>query len=271
MTPIRFAVAAMGTRFEIVLSGDARQADLVALGEAAIAEIGDWHRRLSRFAPDSLVSHINRTAAVRPVPLEPATFALFRDALLARSGSQGAFDIAGGRGAVVVDEATRTVWLDGPETRVDLGGIAKGHALDQAGALLRSHGVTSALLHGGTSTVVAIGAPGGADGWRVALGPGPGATTVDLRDEALSVSAASPPGNAGHIVDPRTGRCIEGTHRAAVVGPSARLADAWSTAAAVLGSRPPGCGPEWRVALSGGAPGRPDLSRADLTSGAVHA
>jgi FAD:protein FMN transferase len=166
------------------------------------------------------------------------------------------------------------VRLEGPGTRIDLGGIAKGHALDQAGALLRSHGVTSALLHGGTSSVVAIGAPGapgGPDGWRVALGPGPGAATVTLRDEALSVSAASPPGNAGHIVDPRTGRGVEEARRAAVVGPSARLADAWSTAATVLGARPPGCGPEWRVELSGSDLRPPHLSRADLTSGAVYA
>ncbi len=278
MVPLRFATMAMGTRFELVLpgapvhggagadssgaGGGAAQADLVALGEAALAEIQDWHRRLTRFAPDSLVSHINRTAGTRPVVLDPDTFELFRDALRVRAGSDGAFDIAGGRGDVLLDAASRTVRFSDPGVTVDLGGIAKGHALDQAAKLLRSHRVTEAFLHGGRSSVVAMGAPEGTGGWQVALDPGPGAQTVVLRDEALSVSEPSPPGNANHILDPRTGAPPSRGLRVAVIGPSARLADAWSTAAAVLGARPGGCSPEWTIhmARAGSPPPSPSPS-----------
>ena len=73
----RLATAAMGTRFEIVLAAGA--GDLMAAGEAAIAEICDCHARLSRFASDSLVSHLARTAPATPVRLDGETFRLFAD------------------------------------------------------------------------------------------------------------------------------------------------------------------------------------------------
>ena len=44
---------------------------------------------------------------------------------------------------------------------LDLGGVAKGHALDEAANVLQEHGVNCALIHGGTSSVVAIGNPPG--------------------------------------------------------------------------------------------------------------
>jgi thiamine biosynthesis lipoprotein len=295
----------MGTRCELLVR--AGRGDLLAAGEAAIEEIELWHARLSRFAADSLLSHINRTAAEAPVRLDRDTYALFEDALAVWRASEGAFDVSvaplmsrhgfqdsavpaskGGVGAsaitLVPDPATpdpgrrergaprarpagaeRGVWgpaSDGdggsggakppgfsldparwtislrPGTSIDLGAIAKGHALDCAAAVLRAAGVTSALLHGGTSSVVAIGAPPGSTGWLVAVGPGTGAPVMRLRDAAMSVSdASSQRGGSsgdGHILDPRTGRPAAFGGRVVVVGPSARLADAWSTALAVL-------------------------------------
>jgi thiamine biosynthesis lipoprotein ApbE len=67
---------------------------------------------------------------------------------------------------------------------------------------------------------------------------------VTLQDQAMSVSAVWP-GNPHPTTDPRTGEVLDGPRRAVVVGPSARLADAWSTAALVLGKRPDGLGPDW--------------------------
>jgi FAD:protein FMN transferase len=122
--------------------------------------------------------------------------------------------------------------------------------------VLRAHGVRSALLHGGTSSVAAIGAPPGSAGWRVALARVPGAPQVVLRDSTLSVSwPAAQSGESGHIVDPRTGR-VAGSVIVGVVGASARLGDAWSTALAVLGNRPPAMPAELTTCISrpGSAP-----------------
>jgi thiamine biosynthesis lipoprotein len=303
----------MGTRCElVVLEG---RGDLLAAGEAALEEIEHWHARLSRFADDSLLSHIHRTAARAPVRLDRETYALFEEALAVWRASDGAFDVtvaplmarhgfqdsavpassgrvgtsgiapvpdpatldpgrrergaprarpagrlgAGGASASLAEALAEaggakppgfsldpdrwTISLL-PGTAIDLGAIAKGHALACAAGVLRAAGVTSALLHGGTSSVVAIGAPPGSPGWQVAVGLETGTPVVRLRDSALSVSDASSQrggsSGGGHILDPRTGRAAACGGRVVVVGPSARLADAWSTALAVLRRVPRG-------------------------------
>lgn len=248
----------MGTRFELVLHGD-DPIHLRAAGEAALAEIADCHHRFTRFSADSLVSHIQRVAADRPVPLDADTFALFEDALAVGRISGGAFDITvaplmDGETApvfaadpILLDRKAMTLRLRAGGVRLDLGAIAKGHALDLAARTLLESRVRSALLHGGTSSVVAIGTPPGADAWRIALAQAPHAEPLCLRDSALAVSTTrgGRPGAAGHIVDPRTGLPVPVGRAVAVTGPSARLCDAWATALVVLGRRPAGLGPEW--------------------------
>lgn len=257
---MRLATAALGTRIELAIEADGCP-DARAAGEVAIDEIEACHRRLSRFAPDSLVSHINRTAAEAPVRLDRETCALFADALAVWRASGGAFDItvaplmarhgfapsavggAGGgdSGAIVLDEDAWTIRFTRRDLSLDLGAIAKGHALARAAAVLREHGVGSALLHGGTSSVIAIGPPGGHDGWLVTIGSTERSRVVRLRDAALAVSdprSQRSSAAAAHILDPRTGQPVTRPGRVTVMGPSARLADAWSTALAVLGATP---------------------------------
>ncbi|HSJ14512.1 MAG TPA: FAD:protein FMN transferase [Longimicrobiales bacterium] len=234
----------MGTRFELVLpAADA------AVGEAALAEIEYWHARLNRFAADSLVSHLNRFAAAAPVRIDAATFALLRVALDVCRASDGAFDITlgGGADALELDEPRSTVRFQSAAVRIDLGGIAKGHALEQAAALLRAHGTTQALLHGGTSSVLALGSAPSGDGWKVALGPEPDAPVVALQDRALSLSANVA---RDHVLDPRA-RSEVPARTVAVIGPDACRADAWSTALLVLGSRPAGLDVAWQTHFRG--------------------
>lgn len=238
---LRLATWAMGTRFELAIPGSSPS--LRAAGAAAMEEIETWHRRLNRFAPDSLVSHINRTAATHPVQLDDQTFALFVEAERIRFASGGAFDVTlGGGHGIALDYDAWTVRFLQPDVSIDLGGIAKGHALDRAASLLWQFGVTSALLHGGTSSVVAIGTPrADSDGWRIAIGSGDDAPVLTLRDRALSVSDPHSQRGLGlesHICDPRTGDTVVRPGQIAVVGPSARTADAWSTALVVLGEVP---------------------------------
>ncbi len=222
----------MGTRFELVMPAG-NFATTRAIGEAALAEIEDCHRRFSRFERSSLLSHIMRSAERGPVSVDRDTFDLFRDALSVHQDSDGAFDLtvpARGMDAIELDSAASTIRLT-REIPLDLGGIAKGHALDLAAGVLREHGVSSAFVHGGTSSAFGIGAPPGAEGWRVELA---GGGEVTLRDSALSVSAVWE-GNPHPTIDPRTGEEVPGPRRAVVTGPSARLCDAWSTA--ILSSR----------------------------------
>jgi len=292
--PLTLALHAMGARFELVLDGgDAHR--LRAVGEAALDEVRACHTRFNRFDPGSWLSVLCRRAAAEPVAPDDEAYELLEPCRRVHAASGGAFDVTvgplmaawgfhGGGGAasaegagsaeavaaarrvvgmhrVVLDPGARSVRLTDPGVALDLGAIAKGYAIDLAIGVLREHGVERALLHGGTSTAAAIGAPPGEPGWRVRLadaggaggrsGGGAGATSggsggavVVLRDAALSVSA--PHGRVverggvrlGHVLDPRTGAPAKRSGFAAAVAPSACLADAWSTALLVLGERP---------------------------------
>jgi thiamine biosynthesis lipoprotein len=138
---------------------------------------------------------------------------------------------------------------------IDLGSAGKGYAIDAAIAVLRGHGVTRALLHGGTSSVYGIGAPQGAASWKIAWrSPAGDSRTFDLRDSGLSVSAAHGKSFTsdgvvyGHVIDPRTGVPSRAATAALVTGRSSFECDALSTALLVLG---PGWLPELRSRFPG--------------------
>jgi FAD:protein FMN transferase len=248
-TAVRAATAAMGTRFELVVAGD--EHELRPVLEEIIRDIEELHARFTRFARDSLLAHINRTAHQTPVRLDRGSFALFAAAQQVASQSGGAFDVTLGSGAFILDPIACTIAFDRPGVTLDLGAIAKGYALDRAAASLREAGVVSALLHGGTSSVLAIGAPPDADAWRIGLARGHQRPWVDLRDAALSVSrpfAQTFDGKA-HIRDPRSDTPVQERRFALVIGPSAALADAWSTALSVLGARPAELSAEWFTSI----------------------
>ncbi len=237
----------MGTRFEVVLPAADPEAVRPA-GEAALAEIEEWHRRLSRFEADSLLEHIHRAAYDTPVPVDRDMMALLLDCVAVWQQSAGAFDPSLGTGmdGVALDPVAQTIRLTRPGVRLDFGGIGKGHALDCAARVLREAGITTALVHGGTSSVIGIGQPPDAPGWKIALaGSGDPPKVVLLIDQALGASS-----NVGrpHILDHRRERAATRTGLAAVTGPSARLCDAWSTATLVMG-RPPTALPQGYQAI----------------------
>jgi len=280
---------AMATRFEIVLHG-ADEPSLRAAAEDALSEVERLEAQLSLYRPTSDLARINARAAFQPVRVEPELFNLLRRAARLHEESGGAFDITiaplmrcwgfmGGSGRwpgveelaaarakvgmrhVLLDETELTVRFAVPGMMLDLGAIGKGYAIERAAERLGEAGVTSGLIHGGTSTVYALGQPPDSSAWRIALAhPGaevsaltaalddrsgglrpPTLGVVSLRDEALSVSAVW--GKAferegkvyGHIIDPRTGEPAMGAVLAAVVLRSATDSDALSTALLTLG------------------------------------
>lgn len=262
---VRLATEAMGTRFELVLADRRRdESFLRAAGEEAVALIQEWHQRLSVFDAGSMLSVLNRTAGSERVRVDDELMELLAACARLHRATGGAFDVTVGplmrrwglRGDqagvdavwgmdhVRLDRDRRAVWFAAAGVELDLGGIAKGHVLDLAAELLREQEIQSALLHGGTSTVVAIGEPPSGAGWTVRVAPLPDAPVVVLRDRALSASAptgrmARVEGRAvGHVLDPRTGEPACGPSHSAVLADSARDADAWSTALLVLGERP---------------------------------
>lgn len=275
--PVTLARHAMATRFEIVLHGGNPVA-LRAAGEEALDEIDRIEAQLSLYRDTSEIAHINARAAREPVRVTPPVFRLLEQARRLSEETGGAFDITiaplvrcwgfmGGTGQmpspkavaaarekigwhlVELDPANFTVRFAREGVMLDLGAIGKGHAIERAAEILRDDGVTSAILHGGTSTVHAIGCPPEGDAWKVAIErpvedsatPPPLLAAVPLKDESLSVSAVwgrsfqSGDKTYGHVIDPRTGQPAEAALLAAVVLPSATETDALSTALLTLG------------------------------------
>lgn len=214
------ATHAMGTRFEFVLHGE-DEGELRAVAEEAIRVVEEWHGRLSRFEPGSDVSRLNRDASSR---VDSQMRELLELCERVRVESGGAFDVQCGEGGTL-----------------DFGAVGKGWALDRAAEVVRECGVRSALLHGGTSSVVAI----GERAWPIAVRSDGEPKRVELLNAAMGVSAPRGRRDAqgnGHIIDPRTGVAAMVVDTAVVVvdgsvANAGALADAWSTAMVVMGAR----------------------------------
>ena len=144
--------------------------------------------------------------------------------------------------AMVQLDALGKVGLAASGAAIDLGGIAKGYALDRLSLELSDLGYENALLSFGQSSVQASGSPPGASGWRLLLRTPAGgfAGFVTLRDVAFSVSSSLGQWTLidgqryGHVLDPRSGVPISRGLQAAVIAPTAALAEALSTALVVL-------------------------------------
>jgi thiamine biosynthesis lipoprotein len=247
---------------------------LPAAVEAAFDEVDRIDRLMSNYKPESPLSRLNREAANRPVAVEPELFDFIAASMDYNRESDGAFDITVGplmkawgffRGEghfpaaddlaaarrrvggahVVLNRADRTISFDTPGVELDLGGIAKGYAVDRAADVLRTHGVTSALISAGGSSIYGLGAPPDRAGWDVSVqdpvAASKTALTVTLRDRALSVAGSSEKSfEAGgirysHIMDPRLGAPVQGMLSVAVLSRTAMSGDALDDAFFVLG------------------------------------
>lgn len=268
------ALRAMGTRFELVLHGD-DAARLRNAGQDALNEIDRLEEQLSHFRPTTEIAAVNRWAAGGPVKVEPRVVAFLQRCQEVAAATGGAFDptigpvvrllrqaegdasrldpraveqarAAVGIDAVEIDADASTVRFLKPGVSLDVGAAARGYALDRAIAILREHGVTSARLDAGASSVHVIGTPPGEAAWTMTW-KAPEGSIADTRvlslvDQALSLSgqqghsARTAEGHQMHVRDPRTGDAVVHTLAAGVIGPSSFLCDMLSTALLVAGA-----------------------------------
>jgi len=261
--------AIMGTRISVELWHE----DPVAAASAIDAVLAEMHRideLMSHYKPESQLSRINREAAGAAVPVDRELAELIVRALEFSELSDGAFDItyasvgylydyrehlrpseaeiAAALPAinwrnVVVDRAASTVRFLRPGVRIDLGGIAKGYAVDRCIELLRGRGIANAMVSAGGDSrllgdrrgrpwVVGIRHPD--DRERVIA-------RIPLEDTAISTSGDYEryfdEGGVRyhHIINPRTGRSATGVRSVTVIGPDATLTEGLTKSVFIMG------------------------------------
>ncbi|MGE5451895.1 MAG: FAD:protein FMN transferase [Acidobacteriota bacterium] len=153
MTVLRRAQPWLGTLVEIGVpldaSSDPDASSLVSQAVAdAFAVIAQVQRRLSRFDPDSDVSRFHLAEVGQPVSVNAHTREVLRLAAQLHHQTGGLFDIALGSGQWCLDADGLWHKLT-PDVRVDLGGIAKGYAVDMAMEALCARSVSSAWVNAG--------------------------------------------------------------------------------------------------------------------------
>lgn len=269
---------AMGTFFEFKLyppDPAMLSEEVLGISNEAFSAIDGLEARISTWRPDSRTSRVNQFASQRPVETSQELIRLIQSSKKVYEATEGAFDITVGplldlwgfyrqQGHlpseeelkqardrvglkyVEVDPEANTVRFLRDGMRLDFGGIGKGLALDYAAEVLRSQGVKSAVLHSGTSTVVALGHPPGKTGWTVAIRSPYNkirehVDEVSIHDESLSTSSGTERyfelegKRYGHIFDPRTGIPVDELLSATAIAPTGLESDALSTAFFVIG------------------------------------
>lgn len=241
---------------------------------AVLAVFDDVDARMSEWKDTSPLAAVNRAAGSHPVAVPEDLRQVLHRARQIGEATDGAFDVTWAalwglwdfkaaeprlpprqevarRAALVdfrqlaVDDAAGTVFLPRAGMMLGLGGIAKGHALDRAAAVLAERGVDDYLIAAG-GQVMARGDRGGRP-WRVGIrdprrGPEDIFARVEVRDASLSTSGDYESFflvdgvRYHHILDPRTGMPARGLRSATVIAPDATLADALSTAFVALGA-----------------------------------
>jgi FAD:protein FMN transferase len=250
----------MGTLLHIAASGPDEHIVARAI-EAAERAVERVEHLMSFHDERSEVSRLNRDACGEPQRVDAWTLAVLRRAQQIARLSEGLFDVS--VAPLLVSEgllpqraalpAERADWrslhllADGRvffarPLLIDLGGIAKGFAVDRATHALRRAGCTQATVNAG-GDLRRFGARAELIHLRTRAGLAP---VAQLRCGAVATSAANairlsePTQAIGHIVDPRSGQLLRGTASVMVAAPTCIVADALTKVAALAG---PSCQP----------------------------
>ena len=259
----------MGTRMTVEVWTDTDEQGNQAI-DAVLGEMQRLDEAMSTYKPTSEVSRVNAEAAQHPVKITQELFDLLTTAVEFSRITHGAFDItyasvgfmydfraherpteaqikaalpAVNYKHLVLDAKQQTIKFTQPGVRIDLGGIAKGYAVDRGIALLQARGITHAMVTaGGDSRIIGdrFGKP-----WIIGIkhpdDPSKIIAKIPLADTALSTSGDyeryfdENGKRYHHIIDPKTGHSASKVRSATVIAPTATQTDGLSKTAFVLG------------------------------------
>jgi thiamine biosynthesis lipoprotein len=262
--------AIMGTSVRVELWSDDR-----AAGEPAIASVmAEMHRiddTMSPFKPESELSRINREAAQRPVPVSRAMYDIIARSIEFSILSAGAFDItfasvgrlydyrrgirpsdedleraraAVGYRNLVLDPKVQTVFFAHPGLQIDLGGFAKGLAVDNGAAILKGRGITNAIVTAGGDSHI-LGDRRGRP-WTIGIRdprrPGEVVAVLPLQGGvAISTSGdyeryfERDGTRCHHVIDPGTGKSPNGVRSVTIIAEDGLTSEGLTKSVFVMG------------------------------------
>lgn len=261
--------AIMGTRITVELWLNDAQAAQQCINKV-MAEMRRIDRTMSPFRKDSELSRVNRDAAHKAVTISQELFDLIKRSIAVSKLSQGAFDITFASVGekynyrrkikptdseitqglkhidyrhLLLDDKHHSIRFASPGVKIDLGGIAKGYAVDNSIAILQQCGVQQAMVSAGGDSRL-LGDKRGRP-WMTGIRD-PRSEQGSILVIPLSNTAISTSGDYEryfiqdgvryhHILSPKTGKPVHSTRSTTVIGPDATTTDALSTALFILG------------------------------------
>ncbi len=228
----------MHSRLEIIWTGQT-EAKAQELAQRVEREMLGMEREFNRFSEKSPLAVVNLKAAKEDVRVGGELFMALELSEAFRRGTRGYFDIATSTScgreklSYTLNPKSHSVRFNASEVSLDLGGFAKGFALERVKSMLSEEGVERALLNFGSSSISALGTHPYGEWWAVGVDHtkqhGIVACEVRLRDSAMSVSGRNYKGEY-HIVNPHTGASVAGEELVLVEGRSALVCEVLSTA-----------------------------------------
>jgi len=262
----------MDTFTEISCISSNRKIALNAI-ENSFKEIERIEKLFNRYDEESEVSKINRLAGIKSLTINSEVFELIKKSLYYSELSEGNFDITVspaidiwidvrrnnsmpsnktiksalkhvGYKNIVLDKSNLSIHFLDRDTKIDLGAIAKGYAVDRAKGILSTYGIEDALVNIG-GNIFAMGKPLDKESWQIGIRHPRSKKdiihTLKLNNKAISTSGDYERffivngKRFSHIVDPHTGKPSEGVTSVTIVCDSAKKADFLSTAVFVMG------------------------------------
>ena len=263
----------MGTSVQVRAFGGDEPSRRAAIDEA-FASIAEVDRLMSNYRTDSELTHVNASASFGPVVVSDPMLRILEAAQKVSADSNGAFDVTVGplvrlwgffdkkahlpsaqelaavRPLVgyrnlLIDARQHTVRFVRPGLELDLGGIAKGFAVEIAADVLRRRGLQGFIDAGGNQYL--LGAPPGKTQWTIGVknpdSAGQLLGAIDVTEGSVSTSAddanflVADGRRYGHLLDPRSLAPSTASLSATIVSRDGTIADALSKAAFVLGPR----------------------------------
>lgn len=242
------------------------------VADLVIQTMHEVNQSMSPYIETSELSLVNKNAVSEVLPVTDELYAVIDRALHYSQMTNGAFDVTFAsvgylydyRNAVrptksdiqqqlegvnykhiVLDANRKTIRFKQPQVRIDLGGIAKGYAVDLAISRAQEHGVERIFVSAGGDTRI-LGDREGRPwviGIRHPLDREKVIAKIPLVNEALSTSGDyeryfdEDGVRYHHIIDPKTGDSARKVHSVTILGPTAMDTDALSTSVFVLGAR----------------------------------